>query len=56
MRAEQIFALIASLAVLLWIAPGAFRLTPAQRDFTMRAAFALVVLGIVAALALYVVS
>jgi hypothetical protein len=56
MRAEQIFALIASLAVLLWIAPGALKLTPAPREFTMRAAFVLVALWIVAALLFYVIS
>lgn len=54
MGLEQIFALIASLAVLVWLAPSVFRMPPAAREMTAKLALGLVVLGIVIAIGAFV--
>ncbi|WP_169728319.1 hypothetical protein [Geminicoccus roseus] len=56
MRLEQIFPLIASLAILVWLAPSVFRMSPATREMTSKIALGLIALGILAALAAFVVG
>ena len=56
MSLEQIFPLIASLALLIWLAPSVFRMAPATRELSAKAALGLIVLGVVIALAAFVID
>ncbi|WP_159711817.1 hypothetical protein [Geminicoccus flavidas] len=53
MGLEQIFPLIASLALLVWLSPTVFRMSPRTRELTSKAALGLIGLGIVLALAAF---
>ena len=55
MRLEQIFPLIASLAILVWLAPGVVPMSPKARRLAPMVALGLVVLGIVMALGAFIV-
>lgn len=50
MSYEQIFPLIASLALLIWLAPSVFRMDAAARQMSAKLAFGMVILGILVAL------
>ncbi|HWL68828.1 MAG TPA: hypothetical protein VNS22_10640 [Geminicoccus sp.] len=53
MALEQVFPLIASLALLVWLSPTVFRMSPRTRELTSKVALGLIGLGIVLALAAF---
>ncbi len=53
MRMEQLFPLIASLALLVWLAPSVFRMAPSTRDLASKVALGMIVFGMLAAIGAY---
>ncbi|HEX2529740.1 MAG TPA: hypothetical protein VHL31_26055 [Geminicoccus sp.] len=53
---EQVFPVIASLAILVWLAPAVFRMSPAMRERSAKLAFGLIVVGIGIALVAFAVG
>jgi hypothetical protein len=53
MRLEQLFPLIASLALLVWLAPSVFRMAPSTRELTSKIALGMIVAGVLVALGAY---
>jgi hypothetical protein len=53
---EQIFPMIASLAILVWLAPSVFRMQSSAREWSAKLAFGLIVIGIGIALISYTVG
>jgi hypothetical protein len=56
MSLEQVFPLIGSLALLVWLAPTVFRMSRASRERSTKLAFGLIVVGIVIAIVAFAVG